>query len=411
MKTIQDIDIQEKTVLLRADYNAPLEEGKLTNDYRLLQSLPTLEYLLQHNCRIIIISHLGRPDGEVQPELSLQPVAKRLQELLGTEVVLASDIESVDAAGHQITLLENLRFWPEEESNDDDFARRLAALGDVFAQDGFGVVHRSHASTEAVTRHMPSVAGLLLTKETKIITEAMDSPRRPLVAIFGGAKISDKIHVLEQFIDRADRILIGGAMANTFFNYEGLEVGKSNYESDQEDVIDSLLHKIAHKEGLKEEHRCEECQGRQATTETLYVQSTLELPSDVAVAKAVEEKEQRVVVDKHDVSSDEYILDIGPDTIARFQEVIANAGTVIWNGPLGLTELPNFAYGSNSVAATLKEHKDDITSVIGGGDTAGFVMQWDSDAGASFTHVSTGGGAALDFMAGQELPGIAALDT
>lgn len=404
MKTIKDITAKEKTVLIRADYNVPISEGKVTDDYRIRQSISTLQYLLEQGCHLVIISHLGRPGGQPDPKYSLQPIAELLEELLGQTVTFVRDFEEVDSDANQVTLCENLRFDPGEEENDQAFAQRLAKLGEIFVQDGFGVVHRAHASTTAITEHLPSVAGLLLEKETEAITQAMENPKRPLVAIFGGAKISDKIQVVEQFIDRADHILIGGAMANTFFDYEGLEIGYSNYESGQEDTITRLAQKAQQRQKYVPDCDCVE-NGRVC----MKCVDMLGLPEDVAVAKAIDKSERRMVVDKSDVQDDEYILDIGTSTVYRFQDIVARAGTVVWNGPLGLTELPNFAHGSNYIAKTLKDHKHELTSIIGGGDTVGFAVQWDPDKGESFTHVSTGGGAALDFMAGKEMPGIAAL--
>lgn len=404
MKTVKDITVKGKTILIRADYNVPISEGKVTDDYRIRQSIPTLQYLLEQGCHLVIVSHLGRPGGQPDPKYSLQPIAELLEELLGQTVTFARGFEEVDSDANQVTLCENLRFDPGEEENDQTFARRLAELGEIFVQDGFGVVHRAHASTTAITEHLSSVAGLLLEKETEAITQAMENPKRPLVAIFGGAKISDKIQVVEQFIDRADHILIGGAMANTFFDYEGLEIGYSNYESGQEDTITRLAQKAQQRQEY-----VPDCKSAESGKVRLWCVDMLELPDDVAVAKAIDENERRMVVDKNDVQDDEYILDIGTGTVYRFQDIVARAGTVVWNGPLGLTELPNFAHGSNHLAKTLKDHKHELTSIIGGGDTVGFVIQWDPDKGESFTHVSTGGGAALDFMAGKEMPGIAAL--
>ncbi|MEX0748821.1 MAG: phosphoglycerate kinase [Candidatus Saccharimonadales bacterium] len=405
MRTLHDIDLQGKTVLLRADYNVPLENGKITDDYRVLQSLPTIEYLLKQQCRIVILSHLGRPEGQRNDKYSLRPVAIHLAQLLKRAVVLADSPADVDTAANQVTLLENLRFWPGEEANDVGFAQELAELGEVFVQDGFGVVHRAHASTAAIAQYLPSVAGLLLDKEVAFITDAMESPKRPLVVIFGGAKISDKIQVIERFIDRADSILIGGAMANTFLAYAGLPIGKSIYEPGQEEMIEGLLHKVLE----KEETDCSACRDLTDHNELLAAQHTIDIPTDVAVAPAIEESARRRIVTTDAVGEDEYILDLGPETIRHYQEILAAAGTVVWNGPVGYTELSQFREGSNLLATTLKEHKDYLQSIIGGGDTAGFVLSWDVDAGGSFSHVSTGGGAALDLMAGKELPGIAAL--
>ncbi len=408
MKTVYDVDIEGKTVLLRADYNVPISSGNITDDYRIKQSLPTLEYLLEKAEAVVVVSHLGRPKGERNMEYSLRPVAERLQDLIDQPVSLASSIDEVDTGKNKLVLLENLRFWPGEEENSEEFAAELAGLADLLVQDGFGVVHRAHASTEAISRHLPCIAGVLLEKEIRHISEALENPKRPLVVVLGGAKISDKIQVIQRFVERADHILIGGAMANTFFAYQGLEVGKSSYEPEQDKVIEDLLHKIIHKEGSDE---CSACDELREQGQLLATQHTIELPMDVAVAKSIDKSERRIVVYPEEVNSDEYILDIGPRTIEHFQSIIAEAGTVIWNGPLGLTELPAFAEGSNHIAATLKDNKDSIASIIGGGDTAGFVVQWDLEGGESFTHVSTGGGAALDLMAGKELPGVSVLDS
>lgn len=400
MKTIEEVQITNKTVILRADYNVPLEDGTITDDYRILQSLPTLECLLEADCQIVIISHLGRPEGKVDESLSLQPVATRLEALLGRPVAFAQDIADVESDAHQITLLENLRFWPQEEANDADFAKRLAGLGEIFVQDGFGVVHRAHASTAAITRYLPSVAGLLLKKETETITQAMENPERPLVAIFGGAKISDKIQVVEQFIERADKILIGGAMANTFLQYFGYNIGKSNHEAGQEAVIARILKKMGGYDPDKE-----------AIPTLEELDTVLGLPlRDLAVAKSLSAEAERAIVPAGEVADDDYILDLGPQSTEQFLEPVQTAKTVVWNGPLGMTELPQFTYGSDCLAAALRERKATVTSIIGGGDTAGFLLHWDPDKGGSFTHISTGGGAALDYMAGLELPGIAALD-
>lgn len=399
MRTVKDIDVAHKTVLLRADYNVPIVEGEITDDYRILQSLPTVEYLLSNNCKIVIISHLGRPGGKPVAELSLQPVTERLQKLLGREVALTSDFAEVDSKTNQITMLENLRFWPGEEKNDKEFAGHLADLGEVFVQDGFGVVHRAHASTSAVTELLPSVGGLLLDKEVSIIADAMENPKRPLVAIFGGAKVSDKIELIDNFISRADKILIGGAMANTFLKYMGYNIGKSNHEEGQGEAIEHIFKKIG---GYDQKA------GNVPSADELS--DVLGLPrDDLAIGKSLKRNEPRVDVDARSVTDDDYILDLGPESINKFLQSIRSAGTVIWNGPLGMTELPNFTQGSASVAAALKECKSSVTSIIGGGDTAGFVVNWDDDDGASFTHVSTGGGAALDFMAGKDMPGISAL--
>ncbi len=404
MKTVKDIDIQGKTVLLRADYNVPIKDGVIIDDYRMRQALVTLEYLLEQNCQVVIISHLGRPEGEVVEEFSLAPVAEHLSSLINQPVVLAKGFDEVDSSNNQITLLENLRFWPGEEAGDLEFAKKLAGLGEVFIQDGFGVVHRSHASIELVAKLLPSVAGLLLDREISTITQAMEQPDRPLTVILGGAKVSDKIGVIERFIDVADHILIGGAMANTFLAYQEHNMGASLVETDQDEVITRLGNKA-----LTKNTSDQECECSLEDKVCFDCIELFELPSDVAVAKAIEEDQQRKVVEIDKVSDDDYVLDIGPDTIKRYQDIIAESKTVIWNGPVGYSELPEFSIGSNSLADEIKSHRSQITSIIGGGDTAAFVLNWD-DEGSSFTHVSTGGGAALDLMAGKELPGIKALD-
>lgn len=406
MKTIQDIDLSGKRVILRADYNVPLDGDKITDDYRIRQSLETVQYLLKQGCQIVIISHLGRPDGAPEPKYSLRPVAEHLEELIKRPVALVDTIEEVKASDETLTMLENLRFWPGEEANDAEFAKGLASLGEIFVQDGFGVVHRAHASTAAITEYLPSVAGLLLAREVEVITRAMENPQRPLVAIFGGAKISDKIQVIERFIDRADRILIGGAMANTFLAYAGYNVGKSVHETGQDATIERLLHRVL----KKEDSDCKACQELTDHKELLDAQQTIELPEDVVIAEAVEKNAQGRIVETGDVSDNDYILDLGPKTISKYQSVIENAATVIWNGPVGYTELSQFAEGSNELAATLKARKGEVESIIGGGDTAGFILHWDLGSGASFSHISTGGGAALDLMSGMTLPGLAALE-
>lgn len=398
MKTIQCADVAGKTVLLRADYNVPLAGGQISDDYRMAQSLLTLRYLLEHDCRIVIISHLGRPEGKPTPEFSLAPVAKHLQKLIGQPVMLATDFDEVDSGKNQITMLENLRFWPGEEANDVGFAEKLATLGEVFVQDGFGVVHRAHASTEAITKLLPSVAGLLLEREVTIINEAMENPKRPLIAILGGAKVSDKIELVERFIDVADHILIGGAMANTFLKFIGYPIGKSIYEKGADHEVKRILDKM---------HRKVWSEGEFDSIDFLH--EILSLPcEDAAVAKAVDKNERRVEVSAREVRDDEYILDLGSQSIIKFCSRIPTAGTVIWNGPVGVTEFPQFAYGSNYIAKAIKESNAD--SIIGGGDTAAFVLEWDTGKGRRFSHISTGGGAALELMAGKILPGVAALE-
>ena len=389
--TIRDVELQGKKVLLRADYNVPLDgEGRITDDYRIRASIPTVRYLLDHGATVIIVSHLGRPEGEPDPKYSLQPAAHRLSQLLELPVhfsekttgeLARNAVDSVPAGA--VVMLENLRFDPREKENDGSFAQELAGYADLFVQDGFGVVHRAHASTEAITRHLPSVGGLLLEKEFTTITQALENPKRPLVAVVGGAKISDKIQVLERLIEKADQLIVGGAMANTFLRHQGFAIGKSMYEEGQDEVIGGILKK--------------------AEEEDVEVWLPVE---KVAVAHAVEPDERRVEVGTDKVGDDELILDVVPDE--RVLDWIKQAGTVLWNGPLGMTELPEFATSSRVVAAAIRDSQAE--SIIGGGDTAGFVIEWDERHGDSFSHVSTGGGATLDLIAGKELPGISALE-
>lgn len=398
-QTIQDVAIKNKTVLVRADYNVPVtKNGAISDDLRIRASVPTLQYLIERGCKVVIMSHLGRPDGKPNKRDSLKPVAQRLSELLGQPVKFVVDcigdrvIQATKSMQPgEVVLLENLRFYREEEANDESFAKALvtATKADYFVQDGFGVVHRAHASTSAITQFLPSVAGLLLQHEIETIATAMRTPQRPLVAVLGGAKVSDKIKVIEKFVAKADTILIGGAMANTFLAYKGCDVGVSKVESDQTATLDAIYKAAAEKVGADK------------------VDEFIMLPSDVAVAESVE-AETRRVVSTDEIGPRSKALDIGDQTIERFCAVAANAKTVIWNGTLGFAENETFAHGSARLALTLATHPN-VTSIIGGGDTSDFVLKWDGQGGKSFTHVSTGGGASLDLMAGKKLPGVEAL--
>lgn len=397
--TLRDVPLEGKTVLIRADYNVPLsEKGDVDDDLRIRASLDTLTYLLKRNCKVVIISHLGRPDGKPDQKYSLAPVAKRLQTLIGQPVTFVSDcvgdkvVQAVKrASGGSLTLLENVRFYVEEEENDLNFAKRLAkdSGAQYFVQDGFGVVHRAHASTAAITQCLPSVAGLLLEREYITITSAMKHPEQPFVAVVGGAKIDDKIKLIHKFVGIADHIIIGGAMANTFLAYKGLNMGASKLEEHEEGVLNKLYDEVRSKSGDGGDN-------------------FILLPSDVAVAKAPEPGAVRRTVRVGELESDDMALDIGDETIERMVEIIKNAKTVVWNGTLGFAELPEFAHGSARLALTLATQPD-TTSIIGGGDTADFVLKWDSKEGKSFTHVSTGGGASLELMSGDKLPGIESL--
>jgi 3-phosphoglycerate kinase len=397
-QTINTVPLHGETVLLRADYNVPLKsDGTIESDFRIQASLPTVKKLLADNCKVVIISHLGRPEGR-DPKLSLEPVALRLAELLGEPVRFVDETvgDKVKMAVKQapkrgVIVLENLRFDPREEANDESFARELAQSSGAryFVQDGFGVVHRAHASTAAITLQLPSVSGLLLEREYTVITKAMKNPERPLVAVLGGAKVHDKIAVIKALIDVADRIIISGAMANTFLNYKGLNLGKSKFDSDANAVLDDIYAAAREKVGVDK------------------VDDFLVLPKDLAVATAVGDA-PRKVVPVGQIAADEMALDVGDKTIEETVADVEKAKTVIWNGTLGMAEFPNFAHGSARLSLTLATHPE-IESIIGGGDTADFVLSWDSKKGGSFTHVSTGGGASLELMAGEKLPGIECL--
>jgi phosphoglycerate kinase len=397
-QTITTVPIQGKTVLVRADYNVPLnEEGAIEDDFRIRASVPTIKALLADGCKIVIISHLGRPEGR-DPKLSLEPAAQRLAELLGEPVRFVDQtvgdkvrMAIKRAPKRSVTVLENLRFDPREEANDETFARQLAhdSGAAYFVQDGFGVVHRAHASTVAITQWLPSVAGLLLEREYTTITGAMKHPQHPLVAVMGGAKVADKIAVIERLIPVADQIIIAGAMANTFLAYKGLSMGKSVYEPHEDAILETIYTAARKKVGDA-------------------VDEFIVLPSDLAVGKAIDEKEKRRTIAADVLQDDDIALDIGEESIKRMDASVAKAKTVIWNGTLGYATLPEFAHASAKLALTLATHPE-ITSIIGGGDTADFVLHWDARGGESFTHVSTGGGASLDLMAGKKLPGIESL--
>ncbi len=388
-KTVRDVDFTDKTVLLRADYNVPIAGGKIADDYRIKMSLPTLEYLLNQNAKIVIISHLGRPGGEVVKELSLEPVATRLGELLGIDVVFspttvgdgaAQAVKALKPGG--ILLLENLRFHKEEKANDQAFAKQLASLADIFVQDGFGVVHRAHASTSAIAQLLPSVAGLLLEKEITTINKAINEPEKPLVTMVGGSKIADKIDLLDRFLKISDDMIIGGAMANTFLVASGYDIGASKYDPDETEAAREIM-----------EH-CE------------FSKTKLILPIfDVAVGTSFDESSERHDIATEDVAKTDMIMDFGPKTINDIKDKLKQSGMIIWNGPLGVIELEKFKKGTEDVVRFIAENN--LTCVVGGGDSAGFIHRL--GLLDKFTHVSTGGGASLELMAGRELPGVEAL--
>lgn len=397
-QTIKDVPLEGTIVLVRADYNVPLKNGVISDDLRIRASLPTLQYLLDQKCTVIVMSHLGRPEGK-DSTFSLEPVAKHLGSLLKQNVSFVPDCigdkvvqACKKAKPGTVTVLENLRFYSEEEANDPAFAQKIAQATKAryFVQDGFGVVHRAHASTSAIAHCIPSVAGLLLEKEYVTITGAVDAPKRPFVAVMGGAKVSDKIGVIERFVKVADRIVIGGAMANTFLAYKGHPMGASKFEADQTETLNAIYTAAKRKVG----------------DET--VDDFIVLPTDVAVADAMSETAPRRTVSVRSVGEKDIALDIGDDSIEQAVTAVQGAGTVVWNGTMGYAEFPNFAHGSARMALALASQSD-TQSIIGGGDTADFVLKWDGHDGASFTHVSTGGGASLELMSGLKLPGIESL--
>jgi len=398
-QTISSVPLEGKTVLVRTDYNVPLEsDGSIADDFRIQASLPTIQKLLSENCKVVIISHLGRPEGR-EEKYSLEQVAGRLATLLGESVRFINETTGdrvrmgvKRAPKRSVTVLENLRYYKEEEANDADFAREIvrATGAKYFVQEGFGVVHRAHASTATITQELPAVAGLLLEKEYTTITKVMNHPDHPLLAVLGGAKVADKIELIKAFISVADTIVIGGAMANTFLAYKGYNVGKSKYEPDEKSVIDEVYRAAEAKVGKEN------------------INEFIMLPEDVAVGDEVSEAAERRTVAIDAIADGDIVLDAGEKTIEKITRVAANANTVVWNGAIGMTELDNFSHGSARLALALATNTH-LTSVIGGGDTADFVRHWDAKNGASFTHVSTGGGASLELMAGEKLPGIESL--
>ena len=420
-QTIRDIDLAGKTVLLRADYNVPVSDGKITDDYRIRQSLPTVNYLLDNAAKLIICSHLGRPSGPGDSSNSLFPVAKRLKQLLDRPVEFATDcvgeLAQKAVAGLQpggVLLLENLRFHPGEKANDDGFAKQLASLADVFVQDGFGVVHRADASTVAITHHLPSVAGLLLEKEVDTITHVMEKPKRPLMAIVGGAKISDKLDILNRLITRADFVAVGGAMANTFLAARSIAVGDSLYDQADLSLAKGIL-RAAEAEAAKRPfifavpHDVVVAAKIDKTAPTRIVELTTHTMADI------EHYPGRVPAASSQVHAREKILDIGPFSASFIAGGVQLANTVIWNGTLGVTETGSLqgpigptAHGTQTVVeALLGELGHKPFTVVGGGDTVGYLES--RQLVDHFGHVSTGGGASLELMAGHSLPGVEAL--
>ena len=386
--TVADVDIRSKRVLVRVDFNVPQDSlGNITDDTRIRASLPTINYLVQHQAKVIICSHLGRPKGR-EPGLSLAPIAHRLSQLISRPVLMASDCvgpEVQEMAKNlkegEILFLENLRFHPEEEKNDSAFARSLASLAEVYVNDAFGTTHRAHASTVGIPHYLQAVAGFLLQKEIDTMGRALSNPKRPLAAIIGGAKVSDKVAVLNNIVEKVDSLLIGGGMASSFFRAQGYQVGKSKVEEDKLEVCRNIL-KRAEQRGIR-----------------------LLLPEDILVGSSLDNGKGARVVTVSEVPPDMMIVDIGPKTLERFAQELNKAKTVIWNGPLGVFEVEEFSHGTKGLVKVLAGLK--ATTIIGGGSTAEVVEEMGMVD--SMSHVSTGGGASLEFMEGKTLPGVAAL--
>lgn len=391
-KTIKDVNVEGKRVFVRCDFNVPLDaEGNITDDNRIRAALPTIKYLLDHGAKVVLASHLGRPKNGPEEKYSLKPVAKRLNELLGGKVTMASDVIGEDAQAKvaalkngEAVLLENVRFHKEEEKNDPEFAKKLAAFADIYVNDAFGTAHRAHASTEGISHFVKtSVAGFLIEKELEIMGGALNNPKRPFVAILGGAKVSDKIGVINNLLEKVDKLLIGGAMAYTFIVAKGGKVGKSMLEADKVDLAKELLEKAAAK-GVE-----------------LY------LPVDTVIAKEFKADAESKVCPTMEIPDEWEGLDIGPKTAEIFADVIKSAKTVIWNGPMGVFEFPKFAVGTKAVAQALADNPE-ATTIIGGGDSAAAIEQL--GYADKVTHISTGGGASLEYLEGKVLPGIACLN-
>jgi len=422
-QTIRDIDVGGKTVLVRADYNVPLSStGKITDDYRIKQSLPTIKYLLEKKAKVIIISHLGRPDGKIDKKFSLRPVADELRHLLAPNEVkfvhdcVGNDVKETASKikNGEVLLLENLRFHKEEEDDDDIFAKQLAELADIFVQDGFGVVHRAHASTEAITKFIPSVSGLLLEKEVDTITNVMEIPKRPLVTIIGGAKIADKIELINRFIEISDFVSIGGAMANTFLKAINLDIGHSVYDKGEINLAKDILDK-AHEKSTKQPFTFFLPQDAVVAKNISSLSKTRIVDWSSHVVADIENYPKKPSVDNFKIEADEMILDIGPFSSSFIAGAMQLAGTVIWNGTMGVTETPGlhgpvgpFARGTEIIVESmLGEFGNRPFSLVGGGDTVGYLES--RKIIDSFDHVSTGGGASLELMAGRKLPGVEAL--
>jgi phosphoglycerate kinase len=388
-KSIKDIDVKGKRVFCRVDFNVPMQDGQVTDDTRIRAALPTIQYLMEQGAKVILASHLGRPKGQVKEELRLTPVAKRLSELLGKEVAKADEAygdsvkEQIEKLNEgDVLLLENVRFYPGEEKNDPELAKAFAELADIYVNDAFGAAHRAHASTEGIAKHLPAVSGFLMQKELDVLGKALSNPDRPFTAIIGGAKVKDKIGVIENLLDKVDHLIIGGGLAYTFIKAQGYEIGKSLLEEDKIELAKSFMEKAKEK-GVQ-----------------------FHMPIDAVVATEFSPDAESKVVDIDSIPSDWEALDIGPKTRELYADIIKKSKLVIWNGPMGVFEFDQFAGGTKAVAEALAE--SDAYSVIGGGDSAAAVEKF--NLADKMSHISTGGGASLEFMEGKALPGVVALN-
>ena len=387
--SVRDVDVAGKRVLVRCDFNVPLKDGVITNDKRIVAALPTVRYLAENGAKVILCSHLGRPKGQWLPEFSLAPVAARLSELLGKPVRMSKDVIGEDAKNisktlqnGEVALLENVRYYKEETDNDPAFAKALASLADLFVNDAFGTAHRAHASTAGVADYIPAVCGFLIEKEISVMGKALDEPKRPFVAVLGGAKVSDKIGVITNLLDKVDTLIVGGAMAYTFIKADGYDVGNSLCEYDKLELAAEILERSVEK-GVR-----------------------FLMPIDHIAATAFAEDAEAVPVEERNLPDGMMGMDIGPKTVKLFSEAVAGAGTVIWNGPMGVFEYPQFANGTLSVAKAIAD--SGAVSIIGGGDSVAAVTKL--GFADKMTHISTGGGASLEFLEGKDLPGIAVLN-
>lgn len=388
--SIRDIELKDKTVFCRVDFNVPLSGGQITDDTRIRAAVPTIQYLIDHSAKVILASHLGRPKGEVKDDLRLDPVANRLSELLGRPVAKTNEVigPEVEAAARalkpgDVLLLENVRFLPGEEKNDPELAKAFAALADVYVNDAFGAAHRAHASTEGIAHHLkPAISGLLLEKELRVLGEALENPKRPFTAIIGGAKVKDKIGVISNLLNKVDNLIVGGGLAYTFIKAKGLEIGRSLLDEEHIDLAKEFM-KTAEEKGVK-----------------FYT------PVDAVVADDFSEQANKKVVPIDAIPADWEALDIGPETVKLYADVIRGSKLVVWNGPMGVFEMDAFANGTKGVAEALADSKDTL-SIIGGGDSAAAVEKF--GLADRMDHISTGGGASLELMEGKILPGVAVL--